>query len=56
MMPFREHERRDDAFKAIPFNFKDYIDLVDRTGRHIRAGKRGSFPSQTIQFSFFLEP
>ena len=30
------------TFAALPFNLKDYIELVDWTGRIIRPDKRGS--------------
>ncbi len=42
LMPFREGERQNTSFNAIPFNLRDYIDLVDWTGRHLRADKRGA--------------
>lgn len=41
LMPFQERQRQNDAFQAIPFNLKDYVELVDWTGRHVRADKRG---------------
>lgn len=41
LMPFREKQSQDQRFHAVPFNLQDYIDLVDWTGRHIRADKRG---------------
>jgi hypothetical protein len=47
LMPFREKQRQDQTFQAIPFNLKDYLDLVDWTGRHIHPGKRGHISAQT---------
>jgi REP element-mobilizing transposase RayT len=45
LMPFREKQREDQRFQAIPYNLKDYIDLVDWTGRHVHPKKRGLIPS-----------
>ena len=47
LMPFRERQRQDQVFAAIPFNLKDYLDLVDWTGRHIHPGKRGHITTET---------
>ena len=44
LMPFIESEHNDKHFSALPFNLKDYIDLVDWTGRCIREDKRGYIP------------
>ncbi len=35
-----------DPTPAIPFNLQDYLELVDRSGRVIRTGKRGALPEQ----------
>ena len=40
LMPFENLEGRDHQ-AGIPFNFKDYLALVDWTGRIIRSDKRG---------------
>jgi REP element-mobilizing transposase RayT len=45
LMPFIESEHVDRAFAAVPFNLKDYIDLVDWTGRCVRDDKRGAIMS-----------
>ncbi|MBI2799192.1 MAG: hypothetical protein HYX63_16485, partial [Gammaproteobacteria bacterium] len=29
-----------------PFNLQDYLELVDTSGRVVRAGKRGAIPAQ----------
>lgn len=44
LMPFSETQRQEQSFQAIPFNLKDYLELVDWTGRHISPGKRGHLP------------
>ena len=41
LLPFIESEHQDHTFSALPFNLKDYIDLVDWTGRAVREDKRG---------------
>ena len=46
LMPFREKQRQDLIFQAIPFKLKDYIDLVDWTGRHVHPKKRGYIPAR----------
>ena len=38
LLPFRE---RDSGLPCLPFTFKDYLQLLDWTGRQIRRGKRG---------------
>ena len=43
-MPFRERLRENDKFGAIPFNLKDYLELVDWTGRAVRNNKKGYLP------------
>ena len=47
LMPFIESEHQQQHFAAIPFNLKDYLELVDWTGRCIREDKRGSIDSTT---------
>ncbi len=42
LMPFIESEHETKTFAALPFNLKDYIDLVDWTGRCVRDDKRGA--------------
>ena len=42
LMRFIESEHRQQHFAAIPFNLKDYLDLVDWTGRCIREDKCGA--------------
>ena len=46
-MPFIETEHQDKQWAMLPFNLKDYIELVDWTGRAIRDDKRGYIPQQT---------
>jgi REP element-mobilizing transposase RayT len=41
LMPFAEAMRLDRKEAAIPFNLKDYLDLVDWTGRALRPDKKG---------------
>jgi hypothetical protein len=47
-----------EAQTGIPFGFKDYLTLVDWTGRAIRDDKRGHIPNQlpTILERFSIEP
>ena len=47
LMPFIETEHQDKQWAMLPFNLKDYIELVDWTGRAIRDDKRGYIPQQT---------
>ena len=47
LIPFIEAEHQDKQRAMLPFNLKDYIDLVDWTGRAIREDKRGYIPSAT---------
>jgi REP element-mobilizing transposase RayT len=42
LMPFNEREKQQQGFTGLPYTLKDYLDLVDWTGRIIRADKRGS--------------
>ena len=44
LMPFREKQRKNQRFQAVPFNLQDYIDLVDWTGRQTTPRKRGFIP------------
>jgi hypothetical protein len=46
LMPFREVERQDNELIGLPYNLKDYIDLVDWTGRVVRQDKRGSISKE----------
>lgn len=41
LMPFGEAEKQEPAEATLPFMLKDYLELVDLTGRSIRADKRG---------------
>lgn len=43
LVPFRGPERQQMP-KGIPIGFQDYLELVDWTGRAIRADKRGAIP------------
>ena len=45
LMPFRERQKEKEKFSALPFNLKDYIELMDWTGRHTRNDKRGFIPA-----------
>ena len=45
LMAFIEAEYQDKPWPTLPFNLKDYIDLVDWTGRAIREDKRGHIPT-----------
>ena len=47
LLPFVEKEHRERKFAAIPYNLKDYLELVDWTGRCIREDKRGSIDAAT---------
>jgi hypothetical protein len=40
-MAFSESKAPDDGIDTLPFHLKDYIDLVDWTGRIVRKNKRG---------------
>ena len=41
LLPFSEGQRNANPGQALPFNLKDYIDMVDGTARVLRSGKRG---------------
>lgn len=47
LMPFIESEHHDKTFTALPFNLKDYLELIDWTGRCIRDDKRGYIPQSS---------
>ena len=47
LMPFSEVINQQQDFAALPFNLKDYIDLVDWTGRCVRKDKRGFIEEQS---------
>ena len=47
LLPFIEAEHINQQQSALPFNLKDYIALVDWTGRGIRGDKTGSIASDT---------
>ncbi len=44
LMGFQTDSERDRQLPALPIRFRDYIDLVDWTGRIVRADKRGFIP------------
>ena len=46
LLPFVGALRQASA-DLIPFNLQDYLDLVETSGRVVRAGKRGAIPNQT---------
>ncbi len=45
LMPFSESKTPDDRTRNLPFHLKDYVDLVDWTGRIVRKNKRGFIPA-----------
>jgi REP element-mobilizing transposase RayT len=45
LIPFVEAEHQH-ALDHLPFNLKDYLDLIDATGRLVVTGKRGFIPGQ----------
>ncbi len=45
LMPF-QHAAQPPRTQAIPFAFPDYLELVDWSGRSIRADKRGAIPAR----------
>lgn len=45
LMPFVEALRQDQGFAGIPFNLRDYLELVDWTGRVVRQNKKGAIPA-----------
>lgn len=44
LLPFQSRHNRDPA--SIPFRWPDYLELLDWTGRALRAGKRGAIATQ----------
>lgn len=48
LLPFLENERKE-MHKGIMFSAKDYLKLVDETGRIIRADKRGSISGESVK-------
>ena len=48
LLPFTGHEHQDKA-SGISFSLKDYLTLVDETGRVIREDKRGAIDAKTAQ-------
>jgi len=47
LMPFASGciSTEDDAKPELPFEFSEYLEIVDQTGRLLREGKRGAIPS-----------
>jgi REP element-mobilizing transposase RayT len=45
LMPFVEALRQNQSFAGIPFNLRDYLELVDWTGRVVRRDKKGVIPA-----------
>ncbi|MGE3317919.1 MAG: transposase [Candidatus Berkiella sp.] len=48
LMPFTNHDLSKQKIPCVEFKLSDYVDLVDKTGRIIREGKRGSIPQNII--------
>ena len=46
LMPFQVGIERDEGPASLPFNLRDYIELVDWTGRIVRADKQGFIPDE----------
>ena len=46
-MPFRAGTGHDEREAFLPFSLKDYIELVDWTGRIVRQDKKGFIPKDT---------
>ena len=47
LMPFRAGRGHDEQEASLPFSLKDYIALVDWTGRIVRGDKKGFIPKDT---------
>jgi hypothetical protein len=47
LMPFAESIREGQAYAAIPFGIKDYLKIVEWTGRAVRPDKKGFISDQT---------
>ena len=45
LLPFIEAEHRH-SLDHLPFNLKDYLDLIDTTGRMVVSGKHGAIPEK----------
>ena len=45
LLPFTGHARQSQPARGIPFPFKDYLTLIDWTGRAIRNDKKSAIPS-----------
>ena len=45
LMPFAESAREEQQYACLPYNLKDYLELVDWTGRVIRHDKKGYIKS-----------
>lgn len=46
LMPFSENEKESNNFAAVPYSYKDYVELVDWYGSHVHPRKRGFIKSQ----------
>ena len=47
LMPFRAGRGNDERNASLPFALRDYIELVDWTGRIVRQDKKGFIPKDT---------
>ena len=48
LMPFWARRGHDERNASLPFALKDYIELVDWTGRVVRQDKKGFIPNPNI--------
>ena len=48
LMPFQAGRGRDERNASLSFTLKDYIKLVDWTGRTVRGDKKGFIPKETL--------
>jgi putative transposase len=48
LCPFADQVKKTEQDKAIAFAYQDYLELVDWTGRAIRANKRGAIPAHLL--------